>query len=89
MAASEPLPSSEPGASAAAGRRQATEAEARALASTVRLRIIRLCLDEELTNKEIAQRLDRDPASVFHHVGRLVDMRQPGSQATAAEPVAD
>ena len=54
-------------------RRQATEAEARALASTLRMRILRLCLDEELTNKEIAGRLDRDPASVLHHVRRLVD----------------
>lgn len=43
------------------------------MASTPRLRILRLCLDESLTNKEIAGRLDRDPASVLHHVRRLVD----------------
>jgi predicted ArsR family transcriptional regulator len=73
MAASEPLPRSAPGVVSASGRRQATEAEARALASAVRLRIIRLCLGETLTNKEIAQRLGRDPASVLHHVRRLVD----------------
>jgi predicted ArsR family transcriptional regulator len=54
-------------------RRQATEAEARALASTLRLRIIRLCLDDELTNKEIAHRLGRNPGSVLHHVRRLID----------------
>jgi DNA-binding transcriptional ArsR family regulator len=54
-------------------RRQATEAEARALASTLRLRILRLCLDDELTNKEIAHRLGRNPGSVLHHVRRLVD----------------
>jgi DNA-binding CsgD family transcriptional regulator len=54
-------------------RRPATEPEARALASAVRLRILRLCLGEALTNKEIAQRLGRDPASVLHHVRRLVD----------------
>jgi DNA-binding transcriptional ArsR family regulator len=54
-------------------RRQATEAEARALASTLRLRILRLCLDDELTNKEIARRLGRNPGSVLHHVRRLVD----------------
>ena len=54
-------------------RRQATEAEARALASALRLRILRLCLDEELTNKEIAHRLGRNPGSVLHHVRRLVD----------------
>ncbi|HST67039.1 MAG TPA: helix-turn-helix domain-containing protein [Mycobacteriales bacterium] len=53
-------------------RRPATEEEARALASTLRLRILRLCLDVALTNKEIAERLDRDPASVLHHVRTLV-----------------
>lgn len=55
------------------GRRQATEAEARALGSALRLRILRLCLGEPLTNKEIADRLGRDPASVLHHVRRLAD----------------
>jgi DNA-binding transcriptional ArsR family regulator len=54
-------------------RRPATEAEARALGSTVRMRILRLCLDDALTNKEIAGQLERDPASVLHHVRRLVD----------------
>lgn len=54
-------------------RRRATEAEARALSSALRLRILRLCLDDELTNKEIAERLGRDPASVLHHVRKLVD----------------
>jgi predicted ArsR family transcriptional regulator len=54
-------------------RRRATDAEARALASAVRLRILRLCLDQALTNKEIAGRLDRNPASVLHHVRTLVD----------------
>ena len=51
----------------------ATDAEARALASAVRLRILRLCLDEALTNKEIAARLGRNPATVLHHVRTLVD----------------
>jgi DNA-binding transcriptional ArsR family regulator len=54
-------------------RRPATDAEARALASAVRLRILRLCLHEALTNKEIAGRLDRNPATVLHHVRTLVD----------------
>ncbi len=53
-------------------RRPATEAERRALASTTRLRILRACLDEALTNKEIAQRLGRNPATVLHHVRKLV-----------------
>jgi len=54
------------------GRRPATEAEARALASAVRLRILRLCLDRALTNKEIAGRLGVHPATVLHHVRTLV-----------------
>jgi len=56
----------------AAPRRRATEAEARALASGVRLRIMRLCLDRALTNKEIAERLGANPATILHHVRTLV-----------------
>ena len=54
-------------------RRRATDAEARALASAVRLRILRLCLSDALTNREIATRLGRHPATVLHHVRTLVD----------------
>lgn len=54
-------------------RRDATEAQARALASGVRLRILRLTLDEALTNREIAQALDLNPATALHHVRTLVD----------------
>jgi DNA-binding transcriptional ArsR family regulator len=53
-------------------RRPATEAEARALASAIRLRILRLCLDRALTNKEIADRLGSNPATTLHHVRKLV-----------------
>ena len=53
-------------------RRSATDAERRALASVLRLRILRLCLYESLTNKELADRLGRDPASVLHHVRTLL-----------------
>jgi predicted ArsR family transcriptional regulator len=49
------------------------DADARALASSVRLRILRLCLDEDLTNREIADRLGKNPATVLHHVRTLVD----------------
>ena len=56
----------------AAPRRPATEAEARALASAIRLRIMRLCLDRPLTNKEIAERLGANPATTLHHVRTLV-----------------
>ncbi|GAA0710446.1 winged helix-turn-helix transcriptional regulator [Dactylosporangium roseum] len=53
-------------------RRPATEAEAKALASSTRIRIIRMCLDRALTNKEIAERLDLNPATTLHHVRTLV-----------------
>jgi DNA-binding transcriptional ArsR family regulator len=54
------------------GRIAATEAEARALASATRLRILRMCLDDPQTNKEIAQRLGANPATILHHVRTLV-----------------
>ncbi|WP_246107792.1 helix-turn-helix domain-containing protein [Saccharothrix saharensis] len=53
-------------------RRPATDAEAAALASAVRLRIIRLTYDRAMTNKEIAERLGKDPATTLHHVRKLV-----------------
>jgi predicted ArsR family transcriptional regulator len=53
-------------------RRPATDDEAKALASALRLRILRICLHEARTNKQIAQILGRDPASVLHHVRTLV-----------------
>ena len=54
-------------------RRKATETEANALASGIRLRIIRLTYREALTNKELAERLGRDPATTLHHVRKLVE----------------
>jgi DNA-binding transcriptional ArsR family regulator len=54
-------------------RRPATAEEIRALASPLRLRILRVCLHEEHTNKQIAGALGRDPATTLHHVRRLVD----------------
>src|ERR1700760_4939847 len=53
-------------------RRPATDAEAKALASALRLRILRVCLGEAKTNKEIAEAVHRDPASVLFHVRTLV-----------------
>ena len=64
-------PADEPGAPSA--RRPATDAEARALASGLRLQILRMTLDEPMTNQQIAERLGRNPASVLHHVRTLVD----------------
>ncbi|KQR16827.1 transcriptional regulator [Cellulomonas sp. Leaf334] len=62
------------------------DADARALASTVRIRILRLCLDDALTNREIAERLGRNPATVLHHVRTLVDrgflVAQPARRGT-------
>lgn len=54
-------------------KREATTDEARALANPLRLRILRLCLDEALTNKQIADALGRDPGSTLHHVRTLVE----------------
>lgn len=65
--------SAEPHPEPPSERRPATEAEAHALASALRLRILRLCLDEALTNKEIAAGLGRNPGSVLYHVRRLVE----------------
>ncbi len=41
------------------------------MAHPLRLRIIRLCLHDALTNKELADRLGQDPATVLHHVRTL------------------
>jgi hypothetical protein len=48
--------------------RDATPAEMRALGHPLRWRILRLTLDQALTNKEIATRLRRDPGTVLFHV---------------------
>jgi len=56
-----------------ARRREATVREAKALAHPLRLRILRLCWARELTNKQLADRLDRDPGTVLYHVRHLVD----------------
>lgn len=67
---------------AVAQRRAATDEEAKALASVLRMRILRVCLHEAHTNKEIAAILGRDPATTLHHVRRLVD-----AGFLAAQPV--
>lgn len=46
------------------------------------MRILRLTLERSLTNKQIAQRLGRDPGTVLHHVRVLV-----ANGFLAAEPV--
>lgn len=52
-------------------RRPATPEEMQVLGSAVRLRIIRLTYQRALTNKEIAERIGRDPATTLHHVRKL------------------
>ena len=54
-------------------RRAATPAQIKAVANSLRLRILRLCIDREWTNKELADRLERDPATILHHIRLLVD----------------
>jgi predicted ArsR family transcriptional regulator len=52
-------------------RREATPAEFKAMAHPLRMRILRLCRHDALTNKQIADRLGRDPATTLHHVRTL------------------
>lgn len=56
-------------------RRSGTEAtpeEFNALAHPLRLRILRFCLHDPRTNKEIADHFGKDPATTLHHVRQLV-----------------
>lgn len=55
-----------------ARRRPATAKEIKALSHPLRLRILRLCNDRELTNKQLADRLDVDPGTAYYHVRQLV-----------------
>jgi predicted ArsR family transcriptional regulator len=80
-------------AGAASERRAATQEEARALSHPLRLRILRLCKDEALTNKELATRLDLQPGTVLHHVRTLVatgflteEGARPGPRGTVEKP---
>jgi DNA-binding transcriptional ArsR family regulator len=59
--------SSQPAVPDAAGQERS-----RALSSPLRLRILRLCLHEPQTNKELAALLGLQPATVLHHVRTLV-----------------
>ncbi|QFU89203.1 Helix-turn-helix domain protein [Amycolatopsis sp. YIM 10] len=54
-------------------RRAATAREVKALGHPLRLRILRLCKEHELTNKQLADRLGRDPGTVLHHVRQLTE----------------
>ncbi|MFE9745347.1 ArsR/SmtB family transcription factor [Saccharothrix saharensis] len=67
-------------------RRPATVEETKALAHPLRLRILRLCAQQELTNKQLAQRLGRDPGTVLYHVRQLAaaGFLEPGEVRTGA-----
>jgi DNA-binding transcriptional ArsR family regulator len=54
-------------------RRPATVREVKALGHPLRQRILRLCGQHELTNKQLADRLGKDPGTVLHHVRQLVE----------------
>lgn len=51
--------------------RDATPEEMRALGHPLRLRILRLTLEQALSNKQLAQRLGRDPGTILYHVRTL------------------
>jgi DNA-binding transcriptional ArsR family regulator len=54
-------------------RRAATVLQAKALAHPLRARILRLCGQQELTNKQLADRLGSTPGTVLYHVRMLAD----------------
>lgn len=54
-------------------RRRPTTAEAKALAHPLRLRLLRLLSGEDLTNRQLADRVAADPATVLYHVRILAD----------------
>ncbi|MGI8417870.1 MAG: ArsR/SmtB family transcription factor, partial [Nakamurella sp.] len=44
------------------------------MAHPLRLRILRMCGMQELTNKQLADRLGRDPGTVLYHVRQLTEV---------------
>src|SRR5215204_237608 len=53
-------------------RRRATTLQAKAAAHPLRLRILRLCGQQPMTNKQLADRLDSQPGTTLYHVRLLV-----------------
>jgi len=54
-------------------KRQASVEDLKVLAHAVRWRILRLCVEQPLTNQQIAERLNLSPATSLRHVRALVD----------------
>lgn len=52
---------------------ETAQRRARALSSALRIRILRFCLHEERTNREIAAEFGLNPGTALHHVRTLVD----------------
>ena len=55
------------------GRRQETVLEAKALAHPLRIRMLRLCRQQAMTNKQLADRLGIDPGTALYHVRQLTE----------------
>ena len=55
-----------------ARRRRATVQQAKAASHPLRLRILRLCGQQPMTNKQLADRLDSQPGTTLYHVRLLV-----------------
>jgi DNA-binding transcriptional ArsR family regulator len=77
-------------------RREATAEEGRALANPIRLRILRLLRFEQLTNAQIASRLEMRPATTLHHIRTLLragfieaDPERPGPNGITEKPYRD
>ena len=76
-----------------ATRRRATLRESRALAHPLRIRILRLCLDQARTNAQLAAALGEQPATVLYHVRTLLragflrsEPQRPGPRGTVEKP---
>lgn len=67
-------------------RRPATVREVKALGHPLRLRILRLAGQREMTNKQLAERLGKDPGTVLYHVRQLVEagLLEPAQVRTGA-----
>jgi DNA-binding transcriptional ArsR family regulator len=67
-------PDSKPGPSAVdRRRRRATVLQAKAASHPLRLRILRLCGQQPMTNKQLADRLGSQPGTTLYHVRLLVE----------------
>ncbi|WP_285725945.1 ArsR/SmtB family transcription factor [Psychromicrobium xiongbiense] len=76
-----------------ASEEELNQARIKALSSSVRLRILRLCLHAARTNREIAQLMEMNPATALHHVRTLVSTgfleaqaERPGKQGAREIP---